>query len=541
MKAALDSAAGGARRIASLWFLSLATDRLERAQPALADRPLATYAESHNALLLTGVNRAAHLAGLTPGMSLANARAIEPDVVLKRAEPEADAALLRKLRDWCLRYTPWAALDGPDGLFLDVTGCAHLFAAPGGSDNSDEEALLQDMVERLNELGFSLRLALADTPLAAAALARFGPDPAIVQTEPLRRALAELPVQALRIQAGPAEDLRRVGLRLIGDILPLPRASLAARFGFDLAQRLDRALGDLADPISPDPFSAPYRVRLNFPDPIGLPEDIARAVDRLLARMTARLERDGKGCRKLELQAFRADGDMRRLTVGAARAARDPKHLARLFAERLAGLDPGFGIDAMVLSAPAVEDLAPVQEQAALKTDAQEGDPVGDPRLSLLADQLAARLGPRRVLRFTARDSHCPERACRLYPVMEADASSHAAPAWPAWLPPRPPLLLAPPEPLEVEGGSVPQGFRWRGRSHIIRRLEGPERLSPEWWLLKDRGQDAPSAMSARDYYRVEDQEGRRFWLYRETPATARPGGFFGGGDAAWRLHGLFQ
>lgn len=524
------------RSLISLWLPWLATERLERDEPALASVPFATFMESRGQMILAAVNPRAAGAGLTPGMSLANARALYPDVTLRRANPSEDGRLLAFLRDWSIRYTPWAAVDGTDGLLLDATGCGHLF---GG-----DAAMLADLEQRLDELGFTARIAQAETPLAAAALARFGNEGrgpvGLLPQEgaALRERLAPLPVEALGAPAEAAAGLHRVGLHKIGDLYTLPRSSLATRFGLDLVTRLDRALGDLPDAISPKPHAAPYRVRLSFPEPIGTPEDIARALDRLLTRMTARLEREQRGCRRLTLSIHRADGDVRCLTVGVARAARDPQHLARLFAERLASLDPGFGIDSMVLAAPVVEDVTAEQRDARLKAGA--GDKAdarkpssgrdGDPEFDRLLDRLAARLGGGRLLRAEPRRSHLPERACRFVSVFQgtdsADENSAASP-WPDDLPPRPSFLLAAPEPVQADG-DAPERFSWRGRWHDVGRVTGPERLSPEWWRLTEEG-------VTRDYYRVESRSGQRFWMYRNPPRGAMTPA-----AGTWYMHGLF-
>ncbi|WP_425403272.1 DUF6504 family protein [Hwanghaeella sp.] len=523
------------RSLISLWLPWLATERLERDEPALAERPFATFMESRGQMVLAAVNPCAADAGLTPGMSLANARALYPDVTLRRADPPEERKMLDALRDWCVRYTPWVALDGTDGLLLDTTGCGHLF---GG-----DAAMLADIGQRLDGIGFTARAAQAETPLAAVALARFGDGRPFAtgmlpQDGPvLRERLASLPVEALGITADTAAGLHRVGLHKIGDLYPLPRSSLATRFGLDLVTRLDRALGDLPDAISPKPHAAPYRVRLSFPEPIGTPEDIARALDRLLTRMTARLEREQRGCRRLMLSVYRADGDVCSLTVGVARVVRDPHHLARLFAERLASLDPGFGIDSMILAAPVVEDLKAEQGDAALpaagddkgKSAAGRG---GDPEFDRLLDRLAARLGSGRLLRIDPRRSHVPERAGRFASVFQPSGPADGEgdrPPWPAGLPMRPSFLLNAPEPVETEAHEdMPRRFSWRGRWHDVGRVTGPERLSPEWWRSERNAQP-------RDYYRVESPSGQRFWMYRSPGLNDANAGI---GD--WFMHGLF-
>lgn len=517
------------RSLISLWLPYLATERVERGDPTLAERPFATFMESRGQMILAAVNPCAAGVGLTPGMSLANARALYPDITLRRADPPEERKMLESLRDWSVRYTPWVALDGTDGLLLDVTGCGHLF---GG-----DAVVLTDLAERLDGIGFTVRAARAETPLAAVALARFGDG--TVTDGMLRERLAPLPVEALGASAEAAAGLHRVGLHKIGDLYALPRSSLATRFGLDLVTRLDRALGDLPDAISPKPHAAPYRVRLSFPEPIGTPEDVARGLHRLLIRMTARLEREQRGCRRLTLSVYRADGDVRSLTVGVARAARDPHHLARLFSERLASLDPGFGIDSMILAAPLVEDLKAEQQDSRLNGAAGEKGKTStgrerDPEFDRLLDRLAARLGSGRLVRVDPLRSHLPERTVRYVSVFQsAGTGDPEALPWPTDLPLRPSFLLTAPERVEAESGLSeervgPARFSWRGRWHEVDRATGPERLLPEWWRPNSEARQ-------RDYYRVASRTGQRFWMYRNPP---RGNANTATGD--WFMHGLF-
>lgn len=525
------------RLILSLWFPLLATERLERREPTLAAQPFATFLESRGQMILGAVNPLAMEAGLTPGMTLANARAILPDIVLREGDPAAERAMLDRLRGWAERYTPLAALDGVDGLFLDVTGCGHLF---GG-----EAAMMADCLDRLDRLGVTARAGLAPTPLGAAALARFrddgGSGPPVLIPGELRAALDPLPVEALRLDAAAADGLHRVGLHRIGDIAPMPRSALAARYGLGLVDALDRALGEVGDPISPARAERPWRVRLGFPDPIGLPDDIACAVRRLVGRMTERLAVERRGCRRLELTVFRVDGDRQSLTVGASRAVNDPDHLARLFGERLGSVDPGFGIETMVLTALMLEDLAPAQlsvqtGDAAGHADSESARRREGGALALLTDRLASRLGEGALTAPEAVQSHLPERAARYRSLHDRGPGEKAgAPAgWRAdRLALRPTLLVTPPEPVALPrhpgpaggGGALLAGFRWRGRDRQVAALDGPERIAPEWWR--------DDAAGPRDYFRVRDGEGAVYWMFRTPPAAP-------GGDAGWYLQGVY-
>jgi len=503
------------RRIVSLWFPRLATDRIVRDRGAdRAARPLAVTAETGNRILLTAVDCVAEEAGLAPGMTLADARAVAADLATVPADPRAEAALLSRLARWCGRYTPMVATGGLDGLLLEVTGCAHLF---GG-----ETAMLTDMMERLGRLGFAVSGALADTAGAAWAVARFGRPGTVVPPGAAARALDRLPVAALGLDRETASGLAHLGLRRIGDLYGLPRGSLAARFGRETVLFLDRALGHAAEPFESLRDGSPPSERIAFAEPIGARSDIDAALAHLLERLCAGLERRGAGARRLELACHRVDGSAQMVAVGTARPLRDTAALARLFRDRLDVIDPGFGIEAMILSAPGIERQAATQE----RLDAARG-PAGADAAAALVERLGNRFGFDAVRRAEPVDSHLPERAWRARPaVTPADGTS----GW-AGAVLRPPRMLRRPEPVEVEpqddGGtpalSPPAAFRWRGRRHVVCRADGPERITPEWWRAEATRQPGP-----RDYWRIEDVEGRRYWLCRS------------GQPSQWRLHGLF-
>lgn len=445
--------------------------------------------------------------------------------------PAADRAALDKLADWCGRYTPWVAPGstsepgGAAGLWLDVTGCAHLF---GG-----EEALTLELVARLERFGLTARAGLADTPGAAWGIARYATEAAqparCIATGLQKQALAPLPVAALRLSPERTELLRRLGLSRIGDLLDLPPATLEPRTGPEVAKRLRQALGSLAEPVSPKTPVAPQLQRLSFGEPIGALEDIARAIEVLLGRLCSGLERDQSGGRRFALTAYRVDGSLVRLGVGTARPLRDAAHLKRLFASKLEGLDPGFGIEALVLAAETLEPLTALQMTLEAGRASSEAGPSASPRhdLGRLVDRLGGRFGFERVHRLIPRESHLPERCVAAGPALphrtsDQDRSQRPARSWPVGLP-RPARLLTRPEQIEAIAAwpdSPPAQFRWRRLLHRVARAEGPERLSPEWWLPQD------AAAPQRDYFRVEDEDGRRYWLYRE--------------ETRWFLHGLF-
>ena len=459
---------------------------------------------------LTALDRVAVGWGLFPGMTLTDARALVPELKAADADPAADAEALAQLADWCGCYTPWTATDGDDGVILDITGCAHLF---GG-----EAALLRDLRQRVERLGFGTRVAAADTPAAAWAWSHYGEGGAIPM-KAARDCLGPLPVAALRLSPEIPAGLDRLGLRHIADLADLPRAPLTARFGPLLVARLDQAFGRKTEPISPRHSPSPWRSRLAFAEAVSRREDLDEATDRLIASLCAQLEQAQRGARRLDLVLFRVDGTVQRLSIGTSRPVRISSHLTRLFAERLGEVDPGFGIEVMALEARSTEPLAGRQLGLLRGEDAEESG------LAELVDRLRNRLGPKSVMQFAPIDSYIPERATTLRPALSKPSKDMAA--WPA-RPPRPLRLLPYPEPVEVTA-EVPDGppilFRWRRVGYRVAHADGPERIAPEWWR--------DESGRTRDYYRVEATDGRRFWLYRD--------GLFGETAAPrWYLHGLF-
>ena len=440
------------------------------------------------------------------------------------ADAAAETGALERLAGWCGRYSPWTAPvptaggtpDGTGAIWLDIAGCAHLC---GG-----EAAFAGDLIGRLAAAGYEARAAIADTPGIAWAVCRFATDDAarsrIVARGEGHRALAPLPVAALRLAPETAASLDSLGLRTVASLLDLPRGAIADRFGSEVAARLDAALGVVNEPIVPAVPATPRFARIDFAEPIGRAEDIAAALDRLLGDLVRDLALGGLGVRRLVLSLFEPAGDPHRLAVGTGKPSRDAGHLAALFAAPMESFETVYGIEAMTLTAPVTEPLDP--RQAAFHEERTGGD------TDALIDRLANRLGGGRVIRFAPRESHIPERATIATPALDAPVEPSAA--WPA--PPRPIRLLAPPEPIEAVApvpDDPPVMFRWRRVRRRVVRAEGPERIAPEWWRKPDTG----DASGLRDYYRVEDEDGRRYWLYRE--GLYRPDV-----PPAWFLHGLF-
>jgi protein ImuB len=514
------------RRYLFLALPYLATDRIHRRalgrswrSVAPPEAPLVVVAKVKNALRLSALDERGERLGLARGQTLADARAMIPAIETVAEDNVADRALLEDLADWAGRYTPLVALDADNGLILDITGAAHLF---GG-----EEALLSDLSARLAGQGFLARAAIADTPGAAAAAARFG-FPSVVPTGGAARMLRPLPLAALRLDRETVAAMDRVGLKRIGQIADLPRAPLAARFGTMLIRRLDQTLGREEETIAPRRPVAPLSAERRFAEPIAREEDVSATLSSLATTLAASLEAQGLGARELELALFRVDGFVARTVVATSRPVRAPKLVLDLFREKFAGLgetfDAGFGFDVIRLSVNVAAVQSPVQVDLA-------GDAVAEADLGQLIDRIGARLGSARVGRIVTEDNHIPEGAERFAIAGEHDSRDNSS-ALPSFDPDaaidRPLRLFARPEPVEAIA-EVPDGppvrFRWRRTLYRVARAEGPERIAAEWWRNDDL---------TRDYFRVEDVSGHRFWLFRE--------GLYGREDLAprWYLHGVF-
>lgn len=512
------------RRYCAVWFPHLPTDRLRRQAGRRGEKQasaaMVTVTREGGAMRIAALDGTAVAAGLARRLTLADARVRLPDLLAHDHCPEADQALLEAIADWSERYTPVVALVPPDALVIEISGSAHLF---GG-----EETLMKDLCRRLDAMQISHRSAIAGTAACARACARFG-NGGIVPPAGEGTAACALPVSALELGPEQTLALRRAGLKSIGDVAARPRKPFAARFGPVFVEALAALLGESDPPLRTRRPAPDFVVERRFGEPIGLEEDVSRALDGLIRTLTRSLEDHGRGGRVFEACFFRADGTLHRLSAVSGRALRNPDTISRLFATRLEALadplDPGFGFDMIRLSAMVDEETAP--SQSSFGDDAQEAEAVAD-----LVDRLTARFGPAAVERFLPEDSHVPERAVRRVPAISTRA---AAGEWMARQPGEPPLrpvlLFTPPERVETVA-EVPDGppfrFRWRRVLHEIVRAEGPERIAPEWWR---RGENAQT----RDYYRVEDAEGRRFWLFREGLYEDQAS------VVSWYMHGQFS
>jgi protein ImuB len=468
--------------------------------------------EGQHGPVIHATNRTARLMGIATGARVVDMRAICPDLQVEYADVAGDRQAMGRLALWARRWCPWTVVDGPDGLILDTTGSDHLW---GG-----EAAMLVEIEARLSLLGLTARLAVAPTWGAAWALARHGAVRAICAPDQVTAQLAPLPVAGLRLDGDTLLLLQRLGLKTIKALAAVPRLSLARRFIRSALHanpllRLDQAMGALAEPVASVDAPLPIRAEARLPEPI---QDPTHFLPSLCDDLCAQMARRGLGCRRLYLTVYRTDGEVSMVDLIIASPSRDARHLHGLFKGKLDQINPGFGFDLITLDAGMVEPLGLLQTRLG-------GGDEGDVQLPQLIDRLTARFGAKTVQHPALQASHVPERA-------ESWGRGATTSTDMATLPKERPIRLLPtPEEIRVLY-AVPEGppaqFIWRRQTHRVTRYEGPERIAPEWW--KDR-----PGTRLRDYFKIEDQTGKRFWLYRE--GLHEDGR---GGDPRWFLHGMF-
>ena len=505
-------------RIVSAWFPDLAMDRwraITRQSRTLPgpDVPVVLATNGPHGPVIHAASPAAQARGVQIGTRVVDARAVHPDLHVEPADPQGDLAMLDRLALWSRRWCPWTVRDASDGIVLDTTGAAHLF---GG-----EDGLLHDIVDRFAMHGLTARVAMAPTRGAAQAIARHGKAFTICDADNVVETLSPLPARALRIGDETARLLDRLGLKTIGMLMEVPRPALMRRFveidaNLNPLILLDRATGRLADPLEAPPDCERRLVRTPLAEPVMEATPHLRGLAELLC---ADLVRAGEGARLLRLTIYRVDGDWRAIEVNTGRATRDAAHILRLLEGKLDGMDPGFGFDLLTLEAVGLEPLDEREQGLGAERDA-------DANVSALLDRLTARLGRDRVRWSAWHESHVPERVERRVPALGVSPTD-----MPDLIADRPIRILDPAEEVRVIY-DVPDGpparFVWRRMEFDVVRREGPERIAPEWW------RDRPGTR-LRDYFKVEVQDGRRFWLFREGLLQDRRGG-----APRWFLHGAF-
>jgi protein ImuB len=494
-------------RFISIWFRHLTTDRVIIRQPEHKNLPFVLAAPERGRMIVKAANKVAEAHGIEPGTVVADARAILPSLKVLDDPPGLAGKLLKALAEWCIRYTPIAAIDAPDGLILDATGCAHLW---GG-----EKGYLKTIVLKLRESGFDVRAAIADTIGTAWAVARYGKISPIIEEGGQVNALLHLPPAALRLEIDVLERMHKLGFYQISQFISMPRSTLRRRFGQMLLDRLDQALGVSAEPIEPVCPVEPYQERLPSLEPIVTAQGIKIALRRLLDMLCKRLVKEGKGLRTGVFKGFRLDGQIEKVEICTTSASAHADHLFKLFELKISTMKPDLGIELFLLEAPVVEDAAQVQETLWNTTQNQAG-------VAELLDRLAVRAGMQTIRRYLPDEHHWPERSVKL-----ANSLHHSPET--EWQSDRlrPSLMLSRPEPVEVTSPMPdypPILFRYKGQVHNIRKADGPERIESEWWIQEGLH---------RDYYVVEDQSGARYWLFRL--------GHYQTHKPEWFIHGFFS
>ncbi|MCF0071130.1 DNA polymerase Y family protein [Dyadobacter sp. CY261] len=499
-------------RFISIWFPNLATDHWIRIRPELYGIKFALAAPEHGRMVVKAVSEAARIMGIETNMVVADARAIFPALVVLDYEPEVALQALRALAEWCIRYTPTVALDSPDGLILDTTGCAYLWG--------DERAYLNDLVTKLGHAGYHIRAAMADTIGVAWAHAHFGRSGTVIPSGAQYNALLPLPSAALRLSSGTIEKMQKLGFYQIRNFIRIPARVLRRRFGPEITDKLSRALGYVQEFIDPVRQAVPYQERLPCLEPIVTATGIEIALQKLLEMLCTRLMKEGKGLRSGVLTCFRVDGKTQQIDIVTNRASHHVKHLFRLFELKIKTIAPGFGIELFILEAPEVEDIAITQGTMWDTTGGFENSAIAE-----LLDAVTGRVGTGVIQRYLPDEHHWPERSVKLVTSLQEKPKID-------WRTDRqrPVFLLPNPESIIVTApvpDYPPTVFRYKDNVHYIDKSEGPERIEQEWWLQQGL---------YRDYYTVEDREGRRYWLFRLGPNPEDEDER----KAEWFIHGFF-
>jgi protein ImuB len=496
------------RRFVSIWFRHLTTDWFTIRQPHLKKLPFVLRSASHGRMVITAANASAEGKGIHRGMVLADARAVVPDLEVLDDKIDLSEKLLQRIAEWSIRFTPVVAIDPPDGLLLDATGCSHLW---GG-----DQSYLDDMAKKLNARGYSVRTAIADTPGVAWAVARFGTQPPVVGVGAHIKALLSLPPEALRLDPETVERLHKLGLHQVRQFINMPRSSLRRRFGQQFIMRMDMAVGREEEVLHPVLPIEPYQERLPCMEPIVTATGIEIAIQQMLKTLCLRLQQEQKGLRSAIFKCYRVDGKVEQVEIGTNSPTVHVHHLFKLFEIKLSTIEPAMGIELFILEALQVEDHYPHQEKM------WEGaGGLDDVRLSELIDRLAGKVGMRAIQRYVPDEHYWPERSYK----PAASLQEKAVTTWRINVL-RPLQVLQNPERIEVTApipDYPPMLFRYKGKLHQIVKADGPERIEQEWWI--QQGQH-------RDYYRVEDQEGRRYWLFRL--------GHYHDEKYQWFIHGFF-
>lgn len=496
------------RRYLSIWFKYLLPDHLAVSRPELKEIPLIIAIQERGVQLVRYCNAPARLQGIRPGITVADARALVPDIILEDYQENSEVLLLRELGEWCIRFSPIVAIDGTDGLLIDLTGCSHLWKG--------EVPYLRDLLDRLKTKGYQVRGAIACSRGTAWAIARFGKEKAIIPMGKQYRFLLPLPPAALRLETSLVQRLHKLGMYRIENFIDLPPSVLRRRFGDALLLRIAQALGNTDEFIDPIYIPEPYTERLPCLEPIRTAKGIELAISQLLESLCIRLYNEGMGLRQAVLKCYRVDGQVVKVSIGTHKPSHHTGHLRKLLEMRIAHIEPALGIELFVLEASGIEAVE-VSQQAIWASSCEKDEVM----VTELLDRIALRVGKNSIQRYLPQEHYWPERSVKGVSNLDEQASI----PWSADKP-RPTHLLACPEPIRVTApvpDYPPILFIYKGQKHTVKKADGPERIEREWWL--DAGEH-------RDYYTVEDETGRRYWLFRL--------GHYQGQQDQWFLHGFF-
>jgi protein ImuB len=498
------------QRFVTIWFRHLKTDWHCHRQPELRSIPFALAIPDHGRKIITATNIHAQSQGIDPGMVVADAKAILPSLKIIDDDTTLPEKLLKSIAKFCIRYTDAVAIELPDGLILDVTGCAHLW---GGEKN-----YITEINTRLTNRGYDVRANIADTIGAAWAIAHYGSTSPIVESGKQMDALLQLPPAALRLEPEVTDRLYKLGLRKISQFINMPRAAIRRRFGMFTILRIDQALGNEEETIHPIIPIEPFRERLPCLEPMVTLTGITIALERLLGTICERLRKEGKGIRKAVFIGYRVDNKEEKIEIGTNRATANPKHLFKLFEEKIQSIEPALGIEFFMLDATKTEKIFTRQEQLWNTTGGMD-----DPAIAELMDRLTNRFGPEPICRYQPNEHYLPERSYKKTDNLFSDGRWQLAVGRL-----RPLHLLHVPESIEVTApipDYPPMNFRYKNQLHKIKKADGPERIEPEWWIAEGRH---------RDYYAVEDETGGRYWIFRT-------GHYAQDRSPNWFIHGFFS
>lgn len=495
------------QRFASIYFPFLLTDYSVRHYPHLKNEAFVLAAPEHGRSVVKAANSLAVAEGISAGMVVADCKAILPKLKVLNYKDGLTEKLLHNIGLWCIRFSPVVSIDAPDSLIIEVTGCSHLW--------SGEEKYLQNIIERLQNFGYTAKGTIASYIGTAWAVAHFG-NTAVISKKNIIHELSPLPPEALRLQPEELERLDQLGIHQIQLLLNIPRSALQRRFGASLFKRINQALGKEAEFIQPLIPPEPYTERLPALEPICTATGIEIALKKLLEQLCCRLQKEGLGLRRCRFITYRTDAHEQQLEIGTTQASCNQKHLFKLFEEKLLTLEPGLGIELFVLEAPEVEKTSSIQESLW-----NYGENKSSTEIAELVDRIAGRVGIQNIHRYLPAEHYWPEFSF----VDTQDLKQKSQTSWRTDLP-RPLQLLPQPELIQVTApipDYPPMLFRYKGRLHEIVNAEGPERIEQEWWQQQGL---------YRDYYCVEDEEGKRFWLFRS--------GDYRQQKTQWFIHGFF-